>query len=60
VEETSLQLGGTGGTSDLPAGVTVVSTYSDPTTGDVIATLSNGTTKFLQKVEQWVQKKICL
>ena len=43
--------GGTGGfnTSDLPAGVTVVSTYSDPTTGDVIATLSNGTTKVLAK-----------
>jgi hypothetical protein len=42
---------GTGGfnTSDLPAGVTVVSTYSDPTTGDVIATLSNGTTKVLAK-----------
>lgn len=39
----------TGGTSDLPAGVTVVSTYSDPTTGDVIATLSNGTTKVLAK-----------
>jgi hypothetical protein len=43
--------GGTGGfdTSDLPAGVTVVSTYSDPTTGDVVATLSNGTTKILAK-----------
>jgi hypothetical protein len=40
---------GTGGTSDLPAGVTVVSTYSDPTTGDVVATLSNGTTKVLAK-----------
>jgi len=37
----------TGGTSDLPAGVTVVSTYSDPTTGDVTAVLSNGTTKVL-------------
>jgi hypothetical protein len=42
-------ISGTGGTSDLPAGVTVVSTYSDPTTGDVIATLSNGTTKVLAK-----------
>jgi hypothetical protein len=51
VDKTLLQLGGTGGfnTSDLPAGVTVVSTYSDPTTGDVIATLSNGTTKVLAK-----------
>jgi hypothetical protein len=41
----------TGGydTSGLPAGVTVVSTYSDPTTGDVVATLSNGTTKILAK-----------
>jgi hypothetical protein len=36
-------------TSDLPKGVTVVSTYSDPTTGDVVATLSNGTTKILAK-----------
>jgi hypothetical protein len=35
--------------SDLPAGVTVVSTYSDPTTGDVTAVLSNGTTKVLAK-----------
>jgi hypothetical protein len=43
--------GGTGGfdTSDLPDGVTVVSTYSDPTTGDVTAVLSNGTTKVLAK-----------
>ena len=36
-----------GDTSDLPAGVTVVSTYSDPTTGDVTAVLSNGTTRVL-------------
>jgi hypothetical protein len=42
-------ISGTGGTSDLPAGVTVVSTYSDPTTGDVVATLSNGTTRILAK-----------
>jgi len=35
--------------SDLPAGVTVVSTYSDPTTGDVTAVLSNGTTRVLAK-----------
>jgi hypothetical protein len=38
-----------GGTSDLPAGVTVVSTFVDPTTGDVTATLSNGTTRVLAK-----------
>ncbi len=36
-------------TSDLPDGVTVVSTYSDPETGDVTAVLSNGTTKVLAK-----------
>ena len=52
-DTTKLSTGGTntatGGTSDLPAGVTVVSTYSDPTTGDVVATLSNGTTKILAK-----------
>lgn len=41
--------GGTGGIGNLPPGVTVVSTYSDPTTGDVVATLSNGTTKVLAK-----------
>jgi hypothetical protein len=35
------------GFSDLPAGVTVVSTYADPTTGDVTAVLSNGTTRVL-------------
>jgi hypothetical protein len=35
--------------SDLPDGVTVVSTYADPTTGDVTAVLSNGTTKVLAK-----------
>jgi hypothetical protein len=39
----------TSSSGDLPAGVTVVSTYADPTTGDVIATLSNGTTKVLAK-----------
>jgi hypothetical protein len=39
----------TGGASDLPDGVTVVSTYSDPTTGDVVATLSNGTNRILAK-----------
>jgi hypothetical protein len=39
----------TGGTSDLPAGVTVVSTFVDPTTGDVTATLSDGTTRVLAK-----------
>ena len=38
---------GDGGVSDLPAGVTVVSTYADPTTGDVTAVLSNGTTRVL-------------
>jgi hypothetical protein len=35
--------------SDLPKGVTVVSTYADPETGDVTAVLSNGTTKVLAK-----------
>ena len=39
----------TGGTSDLPDGVTIVSTYSDPETGDVTAVLSNGQTKVLAK-----------
>ena len=39
----------TDGTSDLPDGVTVVSTYSDPTTGDVTAVLSNGQIKVLAK-----------
>lgn len=38
-----------GSTSDLPPGVTIVSTYSDPTTGDVTAVLSNGLTKVLAK-----------
>jgi len=42
-------MGGTGGTGSLPPGVTVVSTYSDPTTGDVTATLSDGTTRILAK-----------
>ena len=40
---------GAGGVSDLPDGVTVVSTYADPTTGDVTAVLSNGTTRVLAK-----------
>jgi len=35
--------------SDLPASVTVVSTYTDPTTGDVIAVMSDATTKVLAK-----------
>ena len=35
--------------SNLPDGVTVVSTYADPTTGDVTAVLSNGTTRVLAK-----------
>jgi hypothetical protein len=38
-----------GGVSDLPDGVTIVSTYADPTTGDVTAVLSNGTIKVLAK-----------
>jgi hypothetical protein len=37
----------TSSSGDLPAGVTVVSTYADPTTGDVTAVLSDGTTKVL-------------
>jgi hypothetical protein len=41
--------GSTGGIGSLPPGVTVVSTYSDPTTGDVTATLSDGTTRVLAK-----------
>jgi hypothetical protein len=41
--------GGTSGFGDLPPGVTIVSTYSDPTTGDVTAVLSNGTTRVLAK-----------
>lgn len=48
-DDSSNTAGGTGGTGNLPAGVTVVSTYADPTTGDVIATLSNGTTRVLAK-----------
>jgi hypothetical protein len=40
---------GTGGIGNLPPGVTVVSTFSDPTTGDVTATLSDGTTRVLAK-----------
>lgn len=40
---------GVGGVSNLPDGVTVVSTYADPTTGDVTAVLSNGTTRVLAK-----------
>ena len=39
----------TSSTSDLPPGVTIVSTYSDPETGDVTAVLSNGLTKVLAK-----------
>lgn len=38
-------ISGTGGTG----GATVVSTYSDPTTGDVIAVMSDSTTKVLAK-----------
>jgi hypothetical protein len=34
-------------TSNFSSGGTVVSTYTDPTTGDVIAVMSNGTTKVL-------------
>jgi len=45
----SADTGSMGGASDLPDGVKVVSTYADPTTGDVTATLSNGTTKILAK-----------
>jgi hypothetical protein len=37
------------GSQNLVGGATVVSTYSDPTTGDVTAVLSNGTTKVLAK-----------
>jgi hypothetical protein len=36
-------------TSNLGGGATVVSTYTDPTTGDVIAVMSDGTTKVLAK-----------
>ena len=39
----------TSATSDLPPGVTVTSTYTDPTTGDITAVLSNGTTRILAK-----------
>jgi hypothetical protein len=50
--------GGTGGIGNLPPGVTVVSTFTDPTTGDVTATLSNGTTRVLAKSgTQEAQKK---
>jgi hypothetical protein len=41
--------GSISGVSDLPAGVTVVSTYPDPTTGDITAVLSNGQTRVLAK-----------
>jgi hypothetical protein len=50
--EDSTTTGGTSSTSgigNLPSGVTVVSTFSDPTTGDVTATLSDGTTRVLAK-----------
>jgi hypothetical protein len=36
-------------TSTLTGGATVVSTYADPTTGDVTAVMSDGTTKVLSK-----------
>jgi hypothetical protein len=36
-------------TSTLRGGATVVSTYTDPTTGDVTAVMSDGTTKVLAK-----------
>jgi hypothetical protein len=36
-------------TSTLTGGATVVSTYTDPTTGDVTAVMSDGTTKVLAK-----------
>jgi hypothetical protein len=36
-------------TGNLSGGATVVSTYTDPTTGDVIAVMSDGTTKVLAK-----------
>jgi hypothetical protein len=36
-------------TSNFSSGATVVSTYADPTTGDVTAVLSDGTTKVLAK-----------
>jgi hypothetical protein len=45
-------VGGTGATvssSDIAANGKVVSTYVDPTTGDVTATFENGTTKVLAK-----------
>jgi hypothetical protein len=41
--------GDTGGVSTLTGGATVVSTYTDPTTGDVTAVMSDGTTKVLAK-----------
>jgi hypothetical protein len=39
----------TTGTQNLGGGATVVSTYTDPTTGDVTAVMSDGTTKVLAK-----------
>jgi hypothetical protein len=36
-------------TSNFSSGATVVSTYTDPTTGDVTAVMSDGTTKVLAK-----------
>jgi hypothetical protein len=39
----------TTGTKNLGGGATVVSTYTDPTTGDVTAVMSDGTTKVLAK-----------
>jgi hypothetical protein len=44
-------------TGDLPEGVTVISTYADPVTGDVTAVLSNGTTKVLAKSGEQDTKK---
>jgi hypothetical protein len=38
-----------GGGPNLSSGATVVSTYADPTTGDVTAVMSDGTTKVLAK-----------
>jgi hypothetical protein len=40
---------GSSTTSTLTGGATVVSTYTDPTTGDVTAVMSDGTTKVLAK-----------
>jgi len=42
-------IGGTASSSDIATNGKVVSTYVDPTTGDVTATFENGTTKVLAK-----------